>query len=48
MDFLLGFPRTQQGNDYIYVFFDIFSKMEDFIACKNTNDATHIANFFLK
>lgn len=39
---------NEYGMDIIFVVVDIFSKMSCFIPCKITNDASHVANFFVK
>ena len=48
MDFVVGFPKTKQGVDSIYVTVNRFNKMAHFVPCKIVHDAFHIAHLFFK
>jgi len=46
MDFIVALPRTQRGKEAIMVVIHKFSKMDHFIPCHKTNDASYVAGIY--
>jgi hypothetical protein len=48
MDYMSGLPSTKQGNDYVFVVVDHFSKMVILVSCKKNIIAEAIAKLFFE
>jgi hypothetical protein len=48
MDFIIGLPRTQKGNDSIWVIIDRLTKVAHFIPVKTTFGGATLARIYLK
>jgi hypothetical protein len=48
MNFILGLPRSRKERDFIFVIAYRFSKIEHFISCHKTNDATNTTDLFFR
>jgi hypothetical protein len=48
MDYMSSLPSTKQGNDYVFVVFDLFSKMAIMVACKKSITSEATAKLFFE
>jgi hypothetical protein len=48
MDFVIGLPRTQKGNDSIWFIIDRLTKVSHFIPVKTTFEGATLARLYLK
>jgi hypothetical protein len=48
MDYMYGFPSTKQGNDYVFLVVDRFSKMAILTGCKKNLIAEDTSKLFFK
>jgi hypothetical protein len=48
MDYMLGLPSTKQGNDYVFVVVDWFSKMAILTSCKKNITVEATAKIFFE
>src|ERR1041384_203332 len=47
MDFITGFPRTQKGNDVIFVVIDRLSKVAHFLPVRESITASQLADLYV-
>src|SRR4051812_21891776 len=47
MDFITGFPKSQKGNDAIFVVIDQFSKVAHFLPVRETITASQLAHLYV-
>jgi len=48
MDFMLALSRIKRAKDLVMVVADRFSKIAHFVAYHKTDDASHVADLYLK
>jgi hypothetical protein len=48
MDYMSGLPSTKQGNDFVFVVIDHFSKMAIMVACKKSITAEATSKLFFE
>ena len=47
MDFITGFPKTQKGNDVIFVVIDRLSKVAHFLPVRESITPSHLADLYV-
>jgi hypothetical protein len=47
MDFITGLPKTQKGNNAIWVVVDYLSKVAHFLPVREDNTASQLANLYI-
>src|SRR4051812_28158518 len=47
MDFITGFPKTQKGNDAIFVIIDRLSKVAHFLPVRESITASQLADLYI-
>ena len=48
MEFVVALPRVQRGKDSVVVVVDRFTRMDHFVVYHNVDNASHIADLYLK